>query len=426
MKIKSLILAAIVASFSLLCRTALSQGTWSMGVPAPAPRTTAAGGVLDGKFYVIGGIDTIGTTNTVFAYDPTTDSWSARATLPEARNWATAGVINGELYVAGGISTLSPGYKDSLYAYNPIADSWTTKAPMPRANGAMSGGVIGTKFYVVGGDGPNSVPTNVLQVYDSITDTWSVKTPMPTSRTATAAGVIDDKLYVVGGLENCCTSLRTLEVYDPVTDLWATKAPLPEGRNQAVAGVIDGILYVAGGINESGDANVNTLFAYNPNTDTWSTMAPMSIARGAAVAGTIDGRLYVTGGNNGPQYETSLEIFTPHSYSAQVQPPINPDGSSVFNANRGVVPVKFTLTQDGNPTCTLPPATIGVTRTAGGGIGSVNESIYSMSADNGSSFRIDSCQYVYNLNSRALGVGTYGVDIVINGQVVGSGIFQLK
>ena len=88
--------------------------------------------------------------------------------------------------------------------------------------------------------------------------------------------------------------------------------------------------------------------------------------------------------------------------------------------------MKFTLTQGGVTTCDLPPATIAVTRTAGGTTGSVNETVYSMSADTGSNFRIDSCQYIYNLNSSALGVGTYRVDILINGQAVGSATFQLK
>jgi parallel beta-helix repeat protein len=117
---------------------------------------------------------------------------------------------------------------------------------------------------------------------------------------------------------------------------------------------------------------------------------------------------------------------SPPPYSAQVQQPINPNGSSVFSANRGVVPVKFTLTLNGVATCDLPPATIAVTRTAGGTIGAIDESLYSGPADTGSNFRIDSCQYVYNLSASALGVGTYRVDININGQVVGSGIFQLK
>jgi sugar lactone lactonase YvrE len=113
-------------------------------------------------------------------------------------------------------------------------------------------------------------------------------------------------------------------------------------------------------------------------------------------------------------------------YAAQVQQPINANGTSVFNVRRGVIPVKFTLTDDGSSTCTLPPATIAVIRTAGGTTGAVNESVYSGSADNGSNFRIVSCQYVYNLNSNALGVGTYRVDTKINDTVVGSSTFQLK
>jgi len=114
------------------------------------------------------------------------------------------------------------------------------------------------------------------------------------------------------------------------------------------------------------------------------------------------------------------------SYAAQVQAPINSDGTSTFNYRRGVVPVKFTLTQGGVATCDLPSATIAVTRTAGGVIGPVNESVYTANADTGSNFRIDSCQYVYNLNSRALGAGTYRVDILIDGQVVGNAVFALN
>jgi len=113
-------------------------------------------------------------------------------------------------------------------------------------------------------------------------------------------------------------------------------------------------------------------------------------------------------------------------YAAQVQQPINADGTSVFSVRRGVVPVKFTLTQGGVATCALPSATIAVTRTAGGTTGQIDESVYSGSADTGSNFRISNCQYIYNLSASALGVGTYRVDIQIDSQVVGSGIFQLK
>jgi hypothetical protein len=113
-------------------------------------------------------------------------------------------------------------------------------------------------------------------------------------------------------------------------------------------------------------------------------------------------------------------------YQAAVQYPISGDGSSVFPAKRGVVPVKFDLSAGGRSTCVLPPATISVTRLAGINPGAVNESSYIAPADSGSNFRIEGCQYGYNLNSSALGAGTYRLDITIGGKVVGSASFQLK
>ena len=98
----------------------------------------------------------------------------------------------------------------------------------------------------------------------------------------------------------------------------------------------------------------------------------------------------------------------------------------MFNVRRGVVPVKFTLTLDGVPTCDLPSATIAVYRTGTGGNQQIDESVYSGPADTGSNFRIDSCQYIYNLSASALGVGTYRVEILINGQVVGNAAFALR
>jgi hypothetical protein len=118
--------------------------------------------------------------------------------------------------------------------------------------------------------------------------------------------------------------------------------------------------------------------------------------------------------------------IAPHLFAAQVQPPINGDGSSVFNAKRGVVPVKFTLTSDGVATCDLPPATISLTRTAGTVTGVIDESVYETAANTGTSFRIDSCKYVYNLGAASLGPGTYRVDIIIGGSVVGNAVFALK
>jgi hypothetical protein len=66
-------------------------------------------------------------------------------------------------------------------------------------------------------------------------------------------------------------------------------------------------------------------------------------------------------------------------------------------------------------------------RTAGGTFGSIDEGTYLTNADSGATFRIDGCQYGYNLAaSSLLGVGTYRVDISIQGIMVGHAVFALQ
>ncbi len=115
------------------------------------------------------------------------------------------------------------------------------------------------------------------------------------------------------------------------------------------------------------------------------------------------------------------------SFKAIVEGPIDPDGSGVFATKRGNLPVRFTLTENGVPTCTLPAATITVTRTAGMHAGLLDEQIYAAPADKGSNFGIDqsACQYVYNLAARKMGPGKYRVDISIDGTSVGDAAFLL-
>jgi hypothetical protein len=111
---------------------------------------------------------------------------------------------------------------------------------------------------------------------------------------------------------------------------------------------------------------------------------------------------------------------------AVVQPPINPDGSSSFNASRGVVPLKFAPTTSGSPTCDLPPATLRLSRSGGVSPGLIDESLYTGPADSGSEFRVADCQYHYNVKASALGAGSYLAEILIGGAVAGSARFELK
>jgi len=120
--------------------------------------------------------------------------------------------------------------------------------------------------------------------------------------------------------------------------------------------------------------------------------------------------------------------IVPSPYTALVQPPIQADGTSVFNGSRGVVPVKFTLMYNGANTCALVPTTIALFQTAGIVVGPVTLSTYTLPADSGPNFRVDAtaCQYVYNLSTASLASGTYSVRILIGGTIVGAGTFGVQ
>ena len=126
---------------------------------------------------------------------------------------------------------------------------------------------------------------------------------------------------------------------------------------------------------------------------------------------------------------TSLGLFgvVQSDYKASIQQPINARGTSVFHS-RSVVPVKFRLSLNGEPTCRLPAATITVFRIGETAPVGVNESDFLAPSDSGSTFRIDSsnCQYMYHLNSRSLEEGSYSTQIRVSGIAVGSAVFGLR
>ncbi len=244
----------------------------------------------------------------------------------------------------------------------------------------------------------------------------------------TGIAVSGGNLFVTNNFDN------TIGEYNARTGATINSA-LVSGLNSPVGiAVSGGNLFVANQGNVLNDYNDGAIGEYNATTGATINAALVSGLNGGVTGIAVSGgNLFVTNNFDGTigEYNAATgatinsalvsglngPIGVAVSEPAQVQQPINPDGSSVFSVRRGVVPVKFTLTQDGVATCALPPATIALTRTA---------AVYSGSADTGSNFRISNCQYIYNLSASALGAGTYEIDILINGQVVGSATFTLR
>ena len=101
---------------------------WVTKASAPHYHRNGVGGVIDNKFYVVGGQDDRGnTTRNLDVYDPATNTWQTLAPLPTALDGVVGAVLQGQLFVIGTTS----GGSIRHYAYNPTSNRWNAKAPPP-------------------------------------------------------------------------------------------------------------------------------------------------------------------------------------------------------------------------------------------------------------------------------------------------------
>ncbi len=93
---------------------------WTTKSSMPTARSGFAIAVYNDKIYCIGGIvGTIGGTNQYVGnnevYDPSTDTWQTEASMPTPRADLSANVVNGKIYLIGGMeySGKSPFYVEA-------------------------------------------------------------------------------------------------------------------------------------------------------------------------------------------------------------------------------------------------------------------------------------------------------------------------
>lgn len=125
------------------------------------PRATAEGvtGVIGNKLYVLPGSCDANRwplagyceqepIRRLYRFDPAQNKWGARKSAPHYHRAGAGGVINGKFYVVGGFQGRTP--VAALDVYDPGSDSWTTKAPLP-VGGAVIGTALQGKLYVLAG-----------------------------------------------------------------------------------------------------------------------------------------------------------------------------------------------------------------------------------------------------------------------------------
>ena len=298
-----------------------TSGIWSTKADMPLQLLDAGGAALGGKLYVVGGKTSSGPRNTMYVYDPATDSWSQGPSLPAGypavENPAVVG-YSGRLYVFGGSTDAFSGAVANAASFNPATSSWTTLASMPTARGGLRAEALDGKLYVVGGMDSAGASLSTVELFDPVTANWSTGPSMITRRDNPGTAVLDGKLYAFGGRtrnadgSSPSATLNSVEALDPATGVWTTRAPMPTGRRTMVVGTLNGRAQVTGGERASDGSTFAQNEEYDAATNSWRPLTAMLTPRHGAAYGTISGVVYAAGGGpiSGSSFSAVNEAFT--------------------------------------------------------------------------------------------------------------------
>lgn len=114
----------------------------------------------------------------------------------------------------------------------------------------------------------------------------------------------------------------------------------------------------------------------------------------------------------GAGYTGNISQGTTYNFSG-FQPPIIQDGSGVYNLGR-TLPIKFYLQDSNGNYITSPTARLLVYRVQNGIIGETPVPLELFQNDTGNLFRVSGNQYIYNLRTDELSVGTWQLKASLN------------
>ena len=121
-----------------------ASDSWTPLPPLLKPRDHQAAAALNGKVYALGGVGAnanntaLQALKSVEALDPVTRMWSLSADMPTSRYYLGAAELDGKIYVVGGMETAHTGRAlNSAIVYNPTSDTWSPIANMSTARCAQ-------------------------------------------------------------------------------------------------------------------------------------------------------------------------------------------------------------------------------------------------------------------------------------------------
>lgn len=260
--------------------------TWSL-MPtnngAWVPRMSFGAATLsNGKVLVVGGNDGWGwSMDFADLYDASTNTWTSLTSMPyEKHNHAVAALADNKALVMGGID--SDGTTNSVFLFdlasNGGAGGWSEVASMNAARHSLAAVTLknGNVMALGGVDWSEEFVLNSTEMYNPSLNTWTMRANMLVPRAALAATVLNDgSVLAIGGYSSFGYRLNSIEQYDPATDIWRFRVPLPfDFEGGAAVTLDDGSVLLAGG-NDSGVHSGEKTWIYSPSSALASANAPV-------------------------------------------------------------------------------------------------------------------------------------------------------
>ncbi|MFN0277676.1 MAG: DUF4394 domain-containing protein [Pyrinomonadaceae bacterium] len=210
----------------------IATNTWTSGANIPTPGAgleAAAGAVVNGKFYVMGGDDFNVGLNSTYIYDIATNTWTTGANVPDQRTNTYGTAFNGLIYVYGGAVGGTFAANDNLLRYDPVANSWTNLGSAGTTGRGNYGAVspFGTgQLLITSGANTGFVAVNTTRIFTISSGTFAAGPNMLSARAAHAQATLPDgRVLVADGLDTAGTTTSGVEILAPCGTGTPTNTP---------------------------------------------------------------------------------------------------------------------------------------------------------------------------------------------------------
>lgn len=272
-----------------------SSSFWRLIARMPGNNHDLSGDVLDGKFYVAGGL-TNGwgypardhAFSQLFEFNPRESSWRVAAELGYGRVYCTTTHLAGKVWVINGDVFEKDGSRRALTTVQ-IVDPSTGQVregpateiarPMPVAVN------VDGRIYVAGNPRDRYDEPGCIESIGPGETTWRREPDGPTGLGALAACGLNGRFYVA-------VPEKHLAAFDVKTRTWS-KIDVPHPPRSCQMASFEGEIWLMGGVAVPGWSHVQI---YNPESQTWRTGPPLPRELAWGAAAEVEGKLIVTGG----------------------------------------------------------------------------------------------------------------------------------